>query len=111
LTHRPVRAVARDAHPWLIGGFLALLLTGIPTMMESATDQYGSSVFWVKMLVIAAGLVFVFTVRRKVTQTEEVRGAAPKLVAIASIGIWLFVVASARLIMLLPADFFFDVYG
>ena len=109
LKHQPVWAVARDARPWLIGGFIVVVLTGIPQLMERATEQYGNSVFWMKMWVLGAGAVFWFTVRHRVTQTDEARGALPKVVALVSTAIWVFVAASARMIMLLPTDFFFEI--
>ena len=106
---QPVWSVARGARPWLIAGFVGVLLTGIPQLMENATEEYGSSVFWMKMWVLGAGLIFWGTVRRRVTQADEARGVFPKAVALVSTAIWVFVAASARLIMLLPTDFFFDV--
>ena len=65
--------MARDAQPWLLGGLVVLVLTGIPAMMATATLQYGNSVFWVKMYLLALGLVFTFTVRRRVAFADEGR--------------------------------------
>jgi len=62
LTTQPVRSVARGAQPWLIGGFIGLVVTGIPAMMATATMQYASKVFWFKMYVLAAALLLTFTV-------------------------------------------------
>lgn len=106
---QPVWSVARGARPWLIAGLVGVVLTGIPQLMENATEEYASSVFWMKMWVLGAGLVFWSTVRRRVTQADEVRGVLPKVVGLVSTAIWIFVAASARLIMLLPTDFFFEV--
>ncbi|MEQ1572857.1 MAG: DUF6644 family protein [Vicinamibacterales bacterium] len=101
LTGRPVREIARDAQPWLVGGFLGLVLTGIPALMSTATLQYPNRIFWFKMYLLAAACIFTMTVRRGMTQTDEVQGALPKLVGLLSIVAWLGVAASARLIMLL----------
>lgn len=109
LTRQPVSQVARDARPWLIAGFIVIALTGVPQLMERALEQYGNSVFWMKMWVLGAGTIFWFTIRHRATQTDEARGAYPKVVALVSTAIWVFVAASARLIMLLPTDFFFEV--
>lgn len=35
-TSQPVSQVARDARPWLIGGFIGMLLTGVPQLMQNA---------------------------------------------------------------------------
>lgn len=108
LTHQPTATVARDAQPWLIGALVMLVLTGVPALMATATLQYGNSIFWLKMYVLALGLVFTFTIRRKVAFADEGRigPAASKLVGLTSIVIWLCVAALARLIMMIPANTF-----
>jgi hypothetical protein len=103
LTNHPVKQVARSAQPWLIGGLVGLVVTGVPAMMATATQQYASKVFWVKMYVLVAALIFTFTVRRGVTRVDDnrvgpVRG---KLVALISIVLWMSVAAGGRLIMYL----------
>lgn len=109
LKHQPLSVVARDAWPWIIGGFIGILITGMPQLAERATDQYANSIFWMKMWVLGFGLVFWATIWRKTAKADEPRGVMPKVLALVSIGIWVFVATSARMIMLLPADFFFDV--
>ena len=108
LTHQPTATVARDAQPWLLGGLFVLVLTGVPALMATATLQYANSVFWVKMYLLAIGLVFTFTIRRKVAFADEGRVApfTAKFVGLASILIWLGVAALARLIMMIPANSF-----
>ncbi len=73
LTKQPTATVARDAQPWLIGGLVVLIATGIPAIMSTATLQYTNSIFWVKMYLLSLGLVFMFTIRRKVAFAEEGR--------------------------------------
>lgn len=108
LRRQPTAAVARDAQPWLLGGLIVLVFTGIPATMATATQQYGNSIFWVKMYLLSLGLVFTFTVRRRVAFAEEGRvpAAARKAVGLVSIGIWLGVAALARLIMMIPGNTF-----
>jgi len=108
LTRQPTAAVARDAQPWLLGGLAVLAVTGIPATMATATLQYENSIFWVKMYLLALGLVFMFTVRRTVAFADEGRvpAAARKAVGLFSIGLWLGVAALARLIMMIPANTF-----
>jgi hypothetical protein len=102
----PVAQVARDARPWLVGGLVGIVLTGIPQLAERATDQYVTSTFWVKMYLLAFALVWLFTVRRRALQVDEARGAWPKVVALVSIVSFLGVAALARLIMMIPANAF-----
>lgn len=105
LTHRPTADVARDAQPWLVGGLVGLTLTGIPALMATATLQYENSVFWFKMYVLILAVIFTFTIRRRAALADEARlGRWGALVALLSIAMWASVAASARLIMLVPAN-------
>jgi hypothetical protein len=105
---QPTAAVARDAQPWMVGAILVVATTGVPATISTAGEQYGNSIFWLKMYLIAIGLVFLFTVRRRVASAEEgrVRKALRMAVGVVSIVIWLSVAALARLIMMLPPDTF-----
>jgi hypothetical protein len=109
LRHRPVSAVAREAWPWLMAGLIGVTVTGIPQLAERATDQYVNSTFWVKMWLLIFGLIWIFTVRRSVTRRDEASGALPKVVALVSIVVWVGVASTARLIMLIPDNFFFEI--
>jgi hypothetical protein len=82
--------VARDARPWLIVGFLGLVVTGIPQLMQNAMREYYSEYFWLKMRVMPAALVFTFVIRHKITMADEAR-IGPlwgKAVAITSMLLW-----------------------
>jgi putative copper export protein len=103
LRQRPLAQVAQDAQPWLIGGLLGLLVTGIPQMMSNSIKEYYSPYFWVKMGILLPAVIFTFTVRRKVALTDEAR-VGPfwgKVVGLVSIALWLGVAVPARLIGLL----------
>ena len=103
LTSQPVRQVARSAQPWLIGGLIVLTLTGIPAVMTVALEEYANPVFWFKMYVLLAAVIFTFTVRRRVTRADESRVPPVwrKVVALVSIVLWMSVAAGGRLIMYL----------
>jgi hypothetical protein len=103
LTKQPVHQLARSARPWLRLGLIGLILTGIPALMATATQQYENRAFWMKMYILAFALVFTFTVRRKVVSSEDARihPLLAKGVAAISIASWLTVAAYARLIMFL----------
>ena len=100
LTATPVRQVAKDAQPWLMGGLVALAITGTPTMASTAIKQYYSPFWWWKMEMLALGLVFIFTIRRRLLQSEaaEAGGVWPKVVALVSLSLFLGVTIGARLI-------------
>ena len=103
LTRVPVAQLARGAQPWLVWSFFTLLVTGVPQMMSTALKQYYSPFFWWKMQLLLLGLVFTFTIRRKVALADEERLGPvwPKVVGVLSISIWTGVAIWARLIGLL----------
>jgi hypothetical protein len=107
----PLSQIARDARPWLMGGLIGIVLTGIPQTMERATDQYATSTFWVKMYLILFGLIWIATVRSRAVRVDQPVGAWPKVVGVVSLGVWASVAALARLIMLLPASTFESIVG
>jgi hypothetical protein len=94
---KTIAQVARDARPWMILGFLGLVATGLPQLMQNATREYFSEFFWYKMYLIGFGLIFLVTVRRKITQGAEAT-AASKVVGLISMAIWTGVTITARLI-------------
>jgi Family of unknown function (DUF6644) len=102
LTKEPVAQVARAARPWLIGGFLGLLVTGFFALTATAMMQYYNSTFWLKMYFLLAALVVTFIVRPLVIRSSEARmGHWAKVVGLVSMVLWAAVAISARLIMLL----------
>ncbi len=100
---QPLAQVARDAQPWLIGGFVGLLVTGIPQLMSTATKEFYSPLFWIKMEVLVVAILFTLTIRYKITMADEARLGPvwPKIVGLISIALWLGVAIPARLIGLL----------
>jgi putative copper export protein len=100
---QPLAQLARDARPWMLGALLVMLLTGIPQVTSLAMKQYYSPHFWIKMQVIVVALFFTLTVRYRITQTDEATlgRVLPKLVAIASLAMWMTIAVSGRLIGLL----------
>ena len=102
LTKEPVVQVARAARPWLIGGFLGLLVTGFFALTATAMMQYYNSTFWLKMYILLAALIVTFIVRPLVIRSGEARmGHWAKVVGLVSMALWAGVAISARLIMLL----------
>ena len=94
---KTVAEIARDARPWLIIGFVGMVSTGLPQLMQNAAREYFSEFFWYKMYLIAFGLIWLLTVRRKMIQAPETT-AASKIVGLISMAIWTGVTINARLI-------------
>jgi len=102
LTNQPLAQVAREARPWLFGGFLALLVTGIPQLMLQPIKEYYSDIFWIKMYILAAAIIFTLTVRQMATQADEGRlGIWGTIIGLVSMALWAGVAIPARLIGLL----------
>ncbi|HEY7287664.1 MAG TPA: DUF6644 family protein [Vicinamibacterales bacterium] len=98
LKRQSIPDVAREAWPWLVASLSVMLLTGFALFVSEATKCYYSTPFWVKMTSLALAIAFTFTVRRKVSLTEDgrVRPALLKLVALVSLTLWFGVGAGGR---------------
>ena len=98
LRRQPVAQLARDAQPWLIGGLLVMVSTGILLFLSESIKCYYSPPFWYKMRFLLLAIVFTFTVRRKVSTADETRMRPlwSKLVALVSLGLWFGVGFSGR---------------
>ena len=103
LRETPLAELARSVEPWLIGSFVVLVLSGIPQVTSTALKQYYSPFFWWKMELLILGMIFTFTIRRRVALADEARIGTfwPKVVAVFSMVLWLGVGTWARLIGLL----------
>lgn len=98
LKDRAVAEVARDARPWLIGGLIVMIMTGIPLFLSEPIKCYYSTAFWIKMTTLPIALLFTFTVRWRVTVADAVRNTARRqqLVGALSLALWFTVAAAGR---------------
>ena len=90
MREQSVAKVARDSWPWVIVGFLGLVATGIPQLIQNAMREYYSEFFWIKMYVLPIALIYTITVRRMVSQADEgrVNPGVQKIVGLVSILLW-----------------------
>ena len=98
LRRQPVALLARDVQPWLVGGLVVMVSSGVLLFTSEAIKCYYNAAFWTKMTFLLPALVFTFTVRRKVTAAEEarVRPIWRKLTAVTSVALWTVVGAAGR---------------
>jgi hypothetical protein len=98
LRRQPVAQLARDVQPWLAGGLVVMVASGILLFTSEAIKCYYNPAFWTKMTFLLPAIVFTFTVRRKVTGADETRMKPlwSKLVALASLTLWSVVGAAGR---------------
>ena len=90
LRRQPVAQLARDAQPWLIGGVLFMIGSGVPLFLAEAIKCYYSFAFWTKMTALAVAIVFSLTVRRRVALASD-SGMDPvwmRVVGATSILLW-----------------------
>ncbi len=104
MRRRRVSEVLQELNPWLVGGFLMMIVTGVLLFCGDPVAFYNSIFFKVKMLMLLlAGLnvwLFNATVGRKVAEWEidaETPGRA-KAAAVVSLVLWVAIVAAGRAI-------------
>ncbi len=94
LTGQPASAIERSTRPWLIGAILTMITTGVLLGFSEALKLYDKQAFWVKMIALAAALIFTFLVRNPVARRDP--GMVGKVVAVVSLGLWLTVAIAGR---------------
>jgi hypothetical protein len=100
LAREPRAKIARNAQPWLVGSFGAILATGIPQFTANAMRYYGNAIFWWKMELVLVAVIFTLTLRRRVAFADEERigpGWA-RAVGLASLVLWAGVTIGGRAI-------------
>ena len=98
LRDQPLSDVARAAWPWFVGSLIIMLVTGGLLFVSEPVKCYYSFPFRVKMTSLLLGMIFAFTVRRKVTQADpgRVGPMAYRLVGAVSLLLWFGVGAGGR---------------
>jgi hypothetical protein len=94
----PSNVVTDQAHRWFKVGLWTLLLTGVPMLAGVATKCYHNPFYWTKMIALAVGILFVFTLKQPLLRGDHaaLQPMTLKLLALASISIWTLVAASGR---------------
>jgi len=91
LKRQPVKQIARDAEPFLLGSLFTMLLTGYLLMASlAASKYYVNYAFQLKMLFLLLAIVFTFTVRRWLIYKDDadINPALAKIVAVVSVLLW-----------------------
>lgn len=94
----PSNVVTEQAHRWFKVGLWILLLTGVPMLAGVATKCYHNAFYWTKMIALAIGILFVFTLKQPLLRGDHalLRPITLKLMAVASMSVWFVVAASGR---------------
>lgn len=91
LRRQPVKQIAGDAEPFLIGSLFMMLLTGYLLMASLAASKYYVNLaFQLKMVFLLLAIVFTFTVRRWLIykDDEQISPAMARTVAVVSVLLW-----------------------
>ena len=90
LRRQPVSELARDAQPWLIGGLVFMIGSGVLLFLAESIKCYYSFAFWTKMTALALAILFTYTVRRRVAMAEQPRVDAFRMRVVGAISILLW---------------------
>ena len=98
LCDQPIRRLARDAQPWLIGSLLMMIATGVPLFLSESVKCYYNTAFWVKITMLPIAILFTFSIRRRVEMADEARFRpyVNVLVGLTSLTLWFGVAAAGR---------------
>ena len=98
LRSQPVATLAEGVHPWLVGGLLTMIATGVPMFLSEAIKCYYSPPFWYKMSFLVVAIPYTFSVRKRVAAADPARLGPVwgRLTALASMGLWFCVGFSGR---------------
>ncbi|HJN94967.1 MAG: hypothetical protein CMQ15_10525 [Gammaproteobacteria bacterium] len=94
----PAQEVLDKAHKVFLVGLIVVLSTGIFMACGVAGKLYWLPVFWYKMLALTTGILFVFFIKRPLLNRDldEIKPWVVKLVAVASLLVWITVAATGR---------------
>lgn len=94
----PSSVVTDSAHVWFKRALVVMLVTGFMMLAGVATKCYHNPFYWTKMIALAIGVVFVFAIRQPLLKQDhaQLRPVTLKMLALASLSLWLIVAASGR---------------
>ncbi len=81
---------------FFILGLSLLILTGVPLFLSEAVKCYYSRAFWIKMISLVIGVLFVYFVRNPLIVKQEEGSPNLILIGFVSFSIWTVVAASGR---------------
>jgi hypothetical protein len=92
LRHETSARILRYTEPWTVIALVFVLFSGMALFLTQIGIYLDNLVFPIKMYVLAAAVIFNFTVHRKVAKMEKPSAGLSKSVAIVSLLLWVLVV-------------------
>ncbi len=98
LRGQPSAVVTRGSDLWFDRALVVIVLSGVFMSSAVALKLYYNEMWWAKMTAFAAGLVFVYGIRRPLLRFDhaELPAWVTHLIAVTSLVIWFTVAASGR---------------
>lgn len=96
----PVPRLARELAPWTLVSLILILISGALLFASEAVRSFHSNPFRIKMVFLAAAIVFHYTASRKLTLMDEgrIHPIVSKLAAVVGIFLWVAVGFAGRAI-------------
>jgi hypothetical protein len=88
--------LARDLSAWMLSGLAIISISGVLLFFGEPMKLYGSPSFHVKMGLLAAAIVFQFTIFRAVASRGEALPVLSKLAGVVSLILWFAVGLAGR---------------
>jgi hypothetical protein len=92
LRHETAGRILRYTEPWTLFALVFVVFSGLALFLSQVDIYRVNLVFPIKMFVLAAALIYNFTVHRKVAKMENPPPLLSKLVATVSLLLWVSVV-------------------
>jgi len=98
LTEVPARTVIDKSHRLFVIALIVVLFTGVFMACGVAMKIYYLEVFFYKMLVLSAGILFAFFIRRPLLRQDldSISPTVKRCIAVSSLLIWFTVAAAGR---------------
>lgn len=98
LTDVPLTLVLRETRRGFDLALLALVISGVFMSSAVAMKLYYNQMYWVKMIALLVGVLFVYFIRRPLLgeTPEQLRPVTRHLIALSSMTTWFTVAASGR---------------
>jgi hypothetical protein len=97
LSRHPLAQLAAESRRWLFASVAVLVVTGSALFLSESVKCYYSQAFWVKITTLPVALLFTLTVRQRVAMSRATEATIlTRLVALASLALWLTVAAAGR---------------
>jgi hypothetical protein len=96
MVRQPLSELAGDLAPYTSSGLFLILFSGVFMFIGVAIKCYGATSFWIKMGLLATGLVFHFGYFRKAVRRDDLSPRAAKIAGWSAIFLWFGVATAGR---------------